>query len=150
MATRCFFTVGILVLLRASAANADEVRPFRARCVEGETHRYDGGNGKSVTGEAASFAYGWQTEKWGGLDISWSGGKTIVVGQLNATVVSNTQGAISAVWSYDLPALNIYSLVLDTVLGEAVYTQSQAATSGLNRSIKVRSQNLRCTIEWLH
>ncbi|MCK5218608.1 hypothetical protein KAR10_03750 [bacterium] len=131
--------------------HAEQVAPFKASCVEGETHRFDGGNGKDMMGETIKDPeFGWMTEKWGGLTLSWSGDKTIIIGTLNATVLSTENGVLSAVWAGNAPAVNIYSMVLDTVIGEAVYSQVQASSIGKNRAIKVRSQNLKCKIEWLN
>lgn len=138
-------------LIVISPLYAKTVAPFKASCVEGETHRFDGGNGKDMMGEdIKNPEFGWMTEKWGGLNLSWSGEKTIVIGKLNATVLSSENGVVSAVWAGSAPAVNIYSMVLDTLIGEAVFSQVQAASLGKNRAIKVRSQNLKCKIEWLN
>ena len=140
------------ILLVCGLSQATEIRPFTAACVEGETHRYDGGNGKDMSGaQIDNPSYGWSTEKWGKTNIVWSGGKMIVIDKLNADVLHAERGVISAFWfgSNGL-AVNLYSFVLDTVLGQALYSQSQASALGENRSVKVRSQNLSCAITWLN
>ncbi len=141
-----------LICLSSVQLYASEIVPFTAECVEGETHRYDGGNGKDMMGNKIQDPrYGWSTEKWGSLSISWSGGKTIIMGQLNAKVMLADGGVISAVWAGSNPlAQNIYSLVLDTILGQAVYSQVQATSLGENRSVKVRSENFYCKINWVN
>ena len=142
----------ILIFLYSVPLFASEVMPFTAECIEGETHRYDGGNGKDMMGKKINDPrYGWSTEKWGDLSITWSGGKTIVMGQIIATVTNAKSGVISAVWSVvNELAVNLYSMVIDTSIGQVVYSQVQASYLGESRAIKVRSQNLACKIKWLY
>jgi hypothetical protein len=140
----------VIALLLSSPVYASELSPFSAECTEGETHRYDGGNAKDMfgnEGQGAKGFFGWKTEKWGGFSIDWSGGKTISIGNLSATVTHARNGIIAAVL-HDGSALavNVRSLVLDIFLGEAVFSQVQAAPLGESRQIKVRSQNLRCKV----
>lgn len=74
------------------------------------------------------------------------------MGQINATVTNAESGVISAFWSVvsELGAVNIYSMVIDTSIGQVVYSQVQASYLGESRAIKVRSQNLACKIKWLY
>lgn len=111
-------------------SNAAEVPPFKASCVEGETHRYDGGNGLDMLGKKIENPdYGWSTEKWGNTNITWSGGETIVVDALNAAVVHNSDSIIVAIWMGDNgAALNLYSLLIDTTLSEAFYAETSVAS----------------------
>jgi hypothetical protein len=134
-----------------AGSSASPLRAFTAECVEGETHRYDGGSGVDALGEPiAQPRYGWSIERWGDLRISWTGGDSIQVGNLSAHVESAVDGILAASWAGDGPATNVYSLILDTSLGQAVYSQVQAVVTGKSRQIKVRSQNLRCKITHLH
>jgi hypothetical protein len=144
--------LAIILLFAFDLCHAAEVDPFKTKCVQGETHRYDGGNGKDVSGRTiANPGYGWSTEKWGNLEVVWSGGNTIVIGKLIATVLQAQDGIILAHWSEQSAWLtNLASLLLDTVLGEAVYSESQVTMFGESRSIKTRSQNLKCEIVWLN
>lgn len=143
-----FFSVMPVLFFATLSYAADTLTPFTAECVEGSTHRYDGGNGLDMAGGKADFDYGWSTEKWGGLKVSWDGGKVIKVGQLEASVLGSSNGVISAAWAGDNGlAHNIYSFVIDLPLGEAVYSQVQASPLGKSRSIKVRSQDLECVIK---
>ena len=138
----------MLLSLAGTLSHAAEIAPFSAECEEGGTHRYDGGNGLNMSGGKTDFDYGWSTEKWGGLKVSWDGGKNIKLGELDASVLSASNGVISAAWAGDnRMAVNVYSFVLDIPLGEAVYSQVQASSFGANRSIKVRSQDLKCTVK---
>jgi len=143
----------ILICLYGLPLYASEVMPFTAECVAGETHRYDGGNGKDMMGKKIqSPQHGWSTERLGNLSITWSGGKTIVMDNLNATVTHAEGGVISAVWSGAVGklAVNIYSMVLDTSIGQAVHSQVQASSLGESRQIKVRSEHFHCKIKWLN
>lgn len=45
----------ILIFLYSVPLYASEVMPFTAECVEGETHRYDGGNGKDMMGKKSTI-----------------------------------------------------------------------------------------------
>jgi len=120
---------------------------FSADCTEGETHRYDGGNGFYINGgKIPDPEHGWITENWGGLKIFWIGGDNIKVGKLDFSVLNTDEGVVSAVWAGIGTAINVYSFVIDLQLGEAVYSQVQASALGASRQIKVRSQNLICEI----
>lgn len=145
---KLYYWMLTLLLLVPSSHALSAQSSFVAECKEGSTHRYDGGNGVDMNGVEANFAYGWSTEKWGGLRISWSGGETIKLGELEATVLSARDGVVSAAWAKDNGlAHNIYSFVIDTSLGQAVYSQVKASSLGKSRSVKVRSQDLKCIIE---
>lgn len=145
---KLYLSIIPLLLLPVLSSATDSLKPFDAECEEGGTHRYDGGNGRDMSGGKADFDYGWSTEKWGGLEVSWEGGKVIKVGNLEATVLSASNGVISAAWAGDNGlAHNIYSFVIDLPLGQAVYSQVHASSLGESRSIKVRSQDLTCAFK---
>jgi len=69
-------------LLFSSPVLASDFPLFSASCVEGETHRYDGGyDGRNMLASMGEKIIDeWSTEKWGGLEIAWDGGETIKVG----------------------------------------------------------------------
>jgi hypothetical protein len=127
-----------------------QVAPFTVECTEGETHRYDGGNAKDAGGndsQGLKDSYGWKTEKWGDLSIVWLGGETVSIGNLSATVIHARNGIMSAVVHDESTlAVNVRSLILDIPSGQAVFNQVQAAPLGRSRSIKARSQDLRCKV----
>ncbi len=131
--------------------NVWAMSPFTAFCKEGETHRYDDGNGVDMMGiKIKNPEYGWHTTKWGDMTITWAGGKTIVVDGLNASVVHLGKEVIGGVWTGEWGmAVNIYSLIMNTSLKKAVFTQVQASQLGKNRSMKVRSSNHNCKLTWL-
>jgi hypothetical protein len=138
----------LVLAIGSEGSRVDRLAPFKAECQEGETHRFDGGNGLDIGGNPiADPLKGWSTEKWGGLQVTWLGGKNARVGNADAQVVGTTDATLSVVWTHMEPlGSNIYSMVLDTILGEAVYSQVHASATGPSRQIKARVQNLRCTI----
>lgn len=149
------FAVVVLVLCGVYVAHADfRFRPFTAVCEEGETHRYDGDNSLDMMGQKAKGgSSGWVTESWGGLNLSWHGGDTLFLHVDGRTipymVIGENNSAIMAVVASSAWALNVYSLVIDPVLGEAVYSQVSAVNIGKSRSIKGRVQNLKCKVSWV-
>jgi len=136
-----------LTLLLSASVAATTPPPFEASCEEGQTYRYDGGNGLDMTGREAPFEYGWTAEKWGDLDVKWAGGKAIELGQIQAIVLTAQDSVVSAVGGSSASgATNVYSFVIDLQTGYAVFSQVQASSLGKNRAVKVRSQNLTCTV----
>ncbi len=145
----------IATLLFSSPVLASDFPLFSASCVEGETHRYDGGyNDKNMHDSMGEKIIDeWSTEKWGGLEIAWDGGETIKVGGFKSTynnmqVIHAGAGVISAIRNGPgLATTNIYSFVIDLEIGQAVYSQVQGVYS--QHTIKVRSQNLKCDVTFL-
>jgi hypothetical protein len=142
----------ITTLLFSSPVFAFDFPFFSASCLEGETHRYDGGyDGKNMLDSSGKELIDeWQTEKWGGLEIVWDGGDTIKVGGNqsrydNMQVIHAGGGVISAILNGPgLMTTNIYSFVIDLKIGQAVYSQVQGVYG--QHTIKVRSQNLKCEV----
>ena len=141
-----------------AASVRSDARPFSASCHEGTTHRYDGSTGLDMLGRTVDSPVSrWSTESWGDVEVSWRGGSTIELGGLTARVSHAGGGIVAAYWTETIGSTkaqpvvesvgtNIYSVVIDTVLGQAVYSQTQAVVLGASRQIKVRSQNLFCDV----
>ena len=121
----------IILSFLFSSSVALELNSFVAECVEGETHRYDNG-------------HGWSTEKWGGIKIVWDGGEHMEVDGKPYMVVHSSNSALYAIRLYEF---GIFSIIIDIRLGEAVLAQVASGIDiGGDRPIKVRSQNLKCTL----
>lgn len=138
-----------LLCLTTASAGAAPLAPFTAECTEGETHRYDATNGMTIAGdEAQDRAHGWSTERWGGLQVAWDGGRTVRLGSITATVTRAEDGYLAAqAETTGSGSTNIYSFIIDTQIGEALIAQVQAVQVGENRSIKGRTQSLTCIFE---
>lgn len=138
---------GAAWMLFIASAHAQSQEPFRAICEQGETQRYDGGNGKNISGGTIpSSSYGWSTEKWGDLEITWRGDDALQYGNALAYVAHVNESEIVAFWYGEGgTAFNMKTVVVDRVTGIAMVTQTQTSAIGQNRSVKIRAQNLDCS-----